>query len=426
MEYFTNSKLSQSRSDLLTPVGRLIDDATSETLVTPDWSLNLAVCDAVNSDDEFAGEQAMRAFRRKLREANPKVLQLTLTLLETVIKNADQPGRESRFHALVGSPDFLAKISSLTDGKRGWEVKEQALALLQQWGLSFESRRDTLAFYSTYMDLRLQGVQFPRLEASSPIFTPPAQPSPATLPASTTPTSEGVVNAETTEIDKGVPASLPSAAPRARTADRDLTKLQQDLGEVRERARACFAMLSHSEGIESGDEALAEAVGFLEACKERLTEVIEAGMGGGEESITLTEAVLELALEVHEEVVEVLGAERSHAELQGGEGKGENEGAKRKGRAETGRTDDLLDFDHHPPPAPMPRPIPTHPDLTATGGENEGHGGDGARVTQSSDPLDIFEEPPAARVCALGDAQSLSPAALNALELDDDRDPPVK
>jgi hypothetical protein len=171
---------------------------------------------------------------------------------------------------------------------------------------------------------------------------------------------------------------------------------------------------------------LAEAVGFLEACKERLTEVIEAGMGGGEESITLTEAVLELALEVHEEVVEVLGAERSHAELQGGEGKGENEGAKRKGRAETGRTDDLLDFDHHPPPAPMPRPIPTHPDLTATGGENEGHGGDGARVTQSSDPLDIFEEPPAARVCALGDAQSLSPAALNALELDDDRDPPVK
>lgn len=92
---------------------------------------------------------------------------------------------------------------------QGWDVKEQALGLIQQWGLAFQARQDILPyFYETYMKLRLkvrvhsqgmicnrisyskahatfrytcmlmrlddsQGVDFPPMEESSPIFTPP-------------------------------------------------------------------------------------------------------------------------------------------------------------------------------------------------------------------------------------------------------------
>jgi hypothetical protein len=40
---------------------------------------------------------------------------------------------------------------------QGWEVREQALSLIQQWGLAFQAKQDQLPlFYETYMKLRLK------------------------------------------------------------------------------------------------------------------------------------------------------------------------------------------------------------------------------------------------------------------------------
>jgi hypothetical protein len=430
MNFLGASGLSQSRTDLLTAVGQLIDQATSESLLAPDWALNIAVCDAINHDTNdgttpTTGEQAVRAFRRKLRDSNPKVLQLTLTLLEAAVKNADQPGRDSPFHSLVGTSEFLSNVAALTDGKKGWDVKEQALALLQQWGLSFQLKQSTLAFYSTYMDLRLQGVQFPRLEASSPIFTPPPQSSSSSSssPFTTTPTREA-------EASTSAAATAAAAAP-IDGAIAELAKLEQDLNQVRERARACLEMLPTSRGIAGGDEALAEVVGFLEACKPRLADVIEAGMeeGGGEEGGEegVTEGVLELALEVHEEVVQALEAEKAQAMLRQQEGGKEGAAA----AAETGRTNDLLEFDQHPPPAQAQRPIPTHPDTTMTGaGGGEGgdhHGGESGESSgvppAPQDPLDLFGAapslaPPAAAAAAAAAVPGTSPVGQDEGSID--------
>lgn len=440
MNFLGASGLSQSRSDLLTPVGQLIDQATSDSLLAPDWALNLAVCDAINHDNDGTsptGEQAVRAFRRKLRDSNPKVVQLTLTLLEAAVKNADQPGRDSAFHALVGTSEFLSNVATLTDGKKGWDVKEQALALLQQWGLSFQVKQATLAFYSTYMDLRLQGVQFPRLEASSPIFTPPPQSSSSSSSSpspsiTTTPTPE-------TELSTSATATAAAAVVKNKAAA-ELAKLEDDLKEVRRDARACIELLPTSRGIAAGDEALAGVVGFLEACKPRLADVIEVGMEGGEveggEEGGVTEGVLELALEVHEEVVQALEAEKAHAMLRE---KGGEEGDRKAGvgvaaAAETGQTDDLLEFDQHPPPAQAQRPIPTHPDLTFTeagGGEGRDHragggGESGSILSAPHDPFDLFDATSPAPSAASGAhvepaSESLLPtSSLSGLRLGDD------
>ena len=47
-------------------------------------------------------------------------------------------------------------------------------------------------------------------------------------------------------------------------------------------------MIPNSPGIDQGDEALAEVVGFLEACRPRLAALVEAGLAGdlGDETLT--------------------------------------------------------------------------------------------------------------------------------------------
>ncbi len=197
---------------------QLIERATAETLISPDWALNMEVCDLSNAAPEWyvcvwdgssssahhsqwspnekkpdampsvlpmqcpqhsagtthtidSAQDAVKALKARLKSSNPKVLMLTLALLEAVIKNGS-----ASVHGLVGSRDFLPSVGALTEGKQGWDVREAALKLLQECGLAFEGQKDRLFFYPYYMELRLSGKQFAQLQASSPVFSPPPQP----------------------------------------------------------------------------------------------------------------------------------------------------------------------------------------------------------------------------------------------------------
>lgn len=63
-------------------------------------------------------------------------------------------------------------------------------------------------------------------------------------------------------------------------------------------------MLPESPGIEQ-DEILAEVVGFLESCQERLNDLIEAGSAG-----VLSENDMEMCFKVHDAVLKTLEAEK--------------------------------------------------------------------------------------------------------------------
>lgn len=63
-------------------------------------------------------------------------------------------------------------------------------------------------------------------------------------------------------------------------------------------------MLPESPGIYQ-DEILAEVIGFLEACQDRLNDLIEAGSAG-----VLNESDMELCLKVYESVMKTLEAEK--------------------------------------------------------------------------------------------------------------------
>ncbi|CAM9362111.1 unnamed protein product, partial [Heterosigma akashiwo] len=135
--------------DLSTPVGKAVERATNELLLGPDWSANMDICDMIRSDTSpEENQKAVKALKKRLKSDNPKIVQLTMTLCETCVKNCG-----NAFHEAI-SPDFMNDMVALTEGRRGWEVREQALGLIQQWGKAFEPHRQRLPIFSaTYEQL---------------------------------------------------------------------------------------------------------------------------------------------------------------------------------------------------------------------------------------------------------------------------------
>jgi hypothetical protein len=56
-----------------------VDKATSELLLGPDWTLNIDICDAVNSDHGQAKE-VIKALKKRLQHKNSKVQFFALTV----------------------------------------------------------------------------------------------------------------------------------------------------------------------------------------------------------------------------------------------------------------------------------------------------------------------------------------------------------
>lgn len=71
-----------------------------------------------------------------------------------------------------------------------------------------------------------------------------------------------------------------------------------------EKVKLCRQLLIVSSGIET-DEVLAEVIGYLEACRDRLIDVVEAGTQG-----LLGEDLFEYSLKVNDSVSKILEAER--------------------------------------------------------------------------------------------------------------------
>ncbi|XP_018617593.1 TOM1-like protein 2 isoform X1 [Scleropages formosus] len=155
-----------------TPVGHCIEKATDGSLQNEDWTLNMEICDIINETEE-GPKDAVRALKKRLNgNKNFREVMLTLTVLETCVKNCGH-----RFHVLVASRDFidgvLVKIIS-PKSNPPTIVQEKVLALIQAWADAFRSSPDLTGVVHVYEDLKRKGVEFPRadLDALSPIQVP--------------------------------------------------------------------------------------------------------------------------------------------------------------------------------------------------------------------------------------------------------------
>ncbi|KAF3704617.1 TOM1-like protein 2 Target of Myb-like protein 2 [Channa argus] len=155
-----------------TPVGHCVERATDGSLQSEDWTLNMEICDIIN-ETEDGPKDAIRAVKKRLNgNRNYREVMLTLTVLETCVKNCGH-----RFHALVTSRDFvdgvLVKIISPKNNPPSI-VQDKVLALIQAWADAFRSSPDLTGVVQVYEELKRKGIEFPMsdLETLSPIHTP--------------------------------------------------------------------------------------------------------------------------------------------------------------------------------------------------------------------------------------------------------------
>ncbi|KAM9843420.1 target of Myb1 membrane trafficking protein isoform 4-T4 [Aulostomus maculatus] len=155
-----------------TPVGQRIEHATSSSLPSEDWSLNMEICDAVNSSEE-GPRDAVRAIRKRIAgNKNFKEVMLALTVLETCVKNCGY-----RFHILVTTRDFIEGVlvrSIIPRNNPPLILHDRVLSIIQAWADAFRSSPDLTGVVSVYEDLRRKGLEFPmtELDGYSPVQAP--------------------------------------------------------------------------------------------------------------------------------------------------------------------------------------------------------------------------------------------------------------
>ncbi|CAI9759647.1 unnamed protein product [Fraxinus pennsylvanica] len=146
----------------------MVDRATSNMLIGPDWAMNIEICDICNRDPVHA-KDAVKRIKKRLGSKNPKTQLLTLTLLETIVKNC-----MDIVHMLVAEKGVLPAMVKMVKKKPDFHVKEKILTLIDTWQEAFGGVGARYPqYFSAYHDLLLIGAVFPqRTDRSAPVITP--------------------------------------------------------------------------------------------------------------------------------------------------------------------------------------------------------------------------------------------------------------
>lgn len=129
---------------------------------------NMSICDLINGSSESAlAERAARCLLRRLQESEPKVVELSLTIAETCMKNC------MAFMRCIEQP-FMDEMIGITRGQKGKNNAAESLRLIQQWakGLQQQKTRSSV-FDETYLAMKKRGISFPDFEDNSASFDMP-------------------------------------------------------------------------------------------------------------------------------------------------------------------------------------------------------------------------------------------------------------
>lgn len=123
---------------------RMVDEATSDVLIGPDWSKNLQICDLVNSG-RMPGLDVVRGVKKRLLLRNGHVQLLALALLEMMLKNCP-----SLFAEVAAEKVLDVMVRMVDEPTSPAALREKCLFLIEAWGEATEELRYLPVFEETY------------------------------------------------------------------------------------------------------------------------------------------------------------------------------------------------------------------------------------------------------------------------------------
>ncbi|XP_076609250.1 target of Myb1 membrane trafficking protein isoform X1 [Chaetodon auriga] len=258
-----------------TPVGQRIEAATSSSLPSEDWALNMEICDMINSSEE-GPKDAVRAIKKRIvGNKNFKEVMQALTVLETCVKNCGY-----RFHILVTTRDFVEGVlvrSIIPRNNPPLVLHDRVLSIVQAWADAFRSSPDLTGVVSVYEDLRRKGLEFPmtELDGYTPVQAPQKTlpgngPAVTTLPAALLSSKPPLIPAQTSELKlalEGNNAFTPS----------QIKNLKTELGVVRSNLTMMSDMMSQLDPVtvkQADMELLEQLYTVCKEMQERIVKIV--------------------------------------------------------------------------------------------------------------------------------------------------------
>ncbi|XP_064170396.1 target of Myb1 membrane trafficking protein-like isoform X3 [Anguilla rostrata] len=249
-------------SPFATPVGQRIERATSSSLQSEDWGLNMEICDIINETEEGPKDAARAIKKRIAGNKNFREVMLALTVLETCVKNCGH-----RFHVLVSTRGFVEGVlvrAIMPKNNPPMVLQDRVLSLIQAWADAFRSSPSLTGVVSVYENLRKRGLVFPTAtDTVSPIHTPHKV--------------EDVRSAAAVSALPQHPAAAPNHGGVLTTSPDRVGKLRSDLEVVRGNMTVMSEMMNELEpgqAQQSDIELLQQLYTVCKCMQDRVVELI--------------------------------------------------------------------------------------------------------------------------------------------------------
>ncbi|XP_045448439.1 hepatocyte growth factor-regulated tyrosine kinase substrate [Melitaea cinxia] len=144
---------------------KLLDKATSNLRLDPDWPSILQICDLIRQND-CSPKYAVVAVKKKLYSQNPHQAMFALLVLESIVKNCG-----SGVHDEVASKAFCEMLRDLVKSTQHENLKTKILELIQAWAFAFRNNPKYRAVQDTVNILKAEGHKFPPLKESDAMFS---------------------------------------------------------------------------------------------------------------------------------------------------------------------------------------------------------------------------------------------------------------
>jgi len=143
---------------------RLLEKATSQLLLEPDWTSNLMICDAIRQGDTNP-KYAVTAIKKKFYHQNPHAALFALQVMETCVKNCGD-----LVHQEVATKAFMEEMRDLVKQTTDDNIKNKVLELIQTWGTVFKGSPKYRIVTDTLMLMKAEGWKFPPIVEADAMF----------------------------------------------------------------------------------------------------------------------------------------------------------------------------------------------------------------------------------------------------------------